>query len=57
MPFRFQVGGEGGERHYERQRLVAQRHSAVIGVPPGRVVVLCINDEHNAPDFSRGKQA
>jgi hypothetical protein len=41
------------ERHYERQRLVAQRRSALIGVPLGRAVVLCIDDEHNAPDFSR----
>jgi hypothetical protein len=36
LPGRFQVGREGGERHYERQRLVEQGHGAIIGVPLGR---------------------
>ena len=57
MPCRSQVGGEGSERNHLGQRLVAQRHSAVIGVTPGCAVVLCIDNEHNAPNLSRGTQA
>lgn len=41
---RFQVGDEGSERHYERKRPVAQRHSAVADVPLGGTLVLCINN-------------
>jgi hypothetical protein len=37
--------------------LLLQTHSAVTGIPPGSAVVLCIDDEDNAPDFNRCAQA
>lgn len=57
LPCPLQVGGKRGERYYERQRLAAQGHSAVTGVPSGRAIVHRIDYEPNAADLSRSAQA
>ena len=52
-----QLGFEGGEGHDERQWRIQQRDRAIAGIPFGGSVVLRVDDEDHAADFSRGAQA